>query len=133
VLFVCKTVLTGIPDQNAAFTHWENRDWAIENSKMVCQRHEIQLFDPVEGMKMKPGDDPAFPLRLNLAERGQCARVGIRLATDWDESHKETRWRVWRVGCPSLIVDTRTGEVIGYKLPECGHRDTVVCDVDSAI
>jgi hypothetical protein len=30
-------------------------------------------------------------------------------------------------------VDTRTGTVIGYKLPECGHRDTVICDTDSVI
>jgi hypothetical protein len=52
---------------------------------------------------------------------------------DWDDAHRNTPWRVWRVGCPSPIVDTRTGTVIGYKLPECGHRDTVICEVDSVI
>lgn len=133
VLIVCKTVLAGAPDQNAAFTHWQNLDWATEHSMMVCRRNEIQLYDPVEGMRLSATDDPAPPLNLNLAVASQCARVGIRLATDWDESHRNTSWRVWRVGCPSPIVDTRTGTVIGYKLPECGHRDTVICDTDSVI
>ena len=54
VLIVCKTVLAGPPDQNAAFTHWENLEWATEHSMMVCRRNEIQLYDPVEGMKLNP-------------------------------------------------------------------------------
>ena len=100
---------------------------------MVCRRNEIQLFDPVEGMRLSPVDDPAPPLNPNFADFGQCARAGIRLSMDWDDSHRNTPWRVWRVGCPSPIVDTRTGTVIGYKLPECGHRDTVICETDSVI
>ena len=133
VLIVCKTILAGAPDPNAAFTHWENLEWATEHSMMVCRRSEIQLYDPAEGMKLSPTDDPVRPLNLNLALASQCARVGIRLATDWDDSHRNTRWRVWRIGCPSPIVDLRTGTVIGYKLPECGHRDTVICETDSVI
>jgi hypothetical protein len=100
---------------------------------MVCRRNEIQLYDPVEGMKLSPADDPAPPLNPNFADFGQCARAGIRLSMDWDDAHRNTPWRVWRVGCPSPIVDSRTGTVIGYKLPECGHRDTVICEVDSVI
>ncbi len=133
VLIVCKTVLAGPPDQNTAFTGYENLDWATEHSMMVCRRNEIQLYDPVEGMRLSAADDPAPPLNPNFAIASQCARAGIRLATDWDRTHKNTRWRVWRVGCPSPIVDTRTGTVIGYKLPECGHRDTVICETDSVI
>lgn len=133
VLIVCKTLIAGEPDQNAGYTHHENREWATENSMMVCRRHEIQLYDPVEGMKLNPKDDPVRPLNPNFSVTSQCARAGIRLSTDWDESHKNTNWRVWRVGCPAPVIDTRTGELIGYKLPECGHRDTVICEVDSVI
>ena len=101
--------LAGAPDQNEAFTHWQNLDWATEHSMMVCRRNEIQLFDPVEGMRLSPVDDPAPPLNPNFADFGQCARAGIRLAMDWDDGHRNTPWRVWRVGCPSPIVDMRTG------------------------
>jgi hypothetical protein len=133
VLIVCKTVIAGPADQNAAFTHWENLEWATENSMMVCRRNEIQLYDPVEGLRLNPADDPAPALNANFAIASQCARAGIRLAIDWDQAHRNTKWRVWRVGCPSPIVDLRTGTVIGYKLPECGHRDTVICETDSVI
>ncbi|MGA7455831.1 MAG: hypothetical protein WBW51_00685 [Methyloceanibacter sp.] len=133
VLIVCKTVLAGPPDQNAAYTKWENLDWATEHSMMVCRRNEVQLYDPVEGMRLTPADDPAPPLNPNFAVASQCARAGVRLATDWDQAHRNTPWRVWRVGCPAPIVDMRTGALIGYKLPECGHRDTVICETDSVI
>ena len=133
VLIVCKTILAGPPDQNAAYTKWENLEWATEHSMMVCRRNEIQLYDPVEGMRLSATDDPAPPLNPNFAVASQCARAGIRLATDWDQAHRNTPWRVWRVGCPAPIVDTRTGALIGYKLPECGHRDTVICETDSVI
>jgi hypothetical protein len=133
VLIVCKTVSAGALDENARFTGYENLEWATEHSMMVCRRNEIQLYDPVEGMKLNASDDPAPPLNPNFAVASQCARAGIRLATDWDQTHKNSRWRVWRVGCPTPIVDTRTGTVIGYKLPECGHRDTVICETDSVI
>ncbi len=134
VLIVCKTVLAGPPDQNAAFTHCENREWATQHSMMVCRRNEIQLYDPGGRHAAQPGSTiPLRPLNPNFAMASQCARAGIRLATDWDQSHRNTPWRVWRVGCPSPIVDLRTGTVIGYKLPECGHRDTVICETDSVI
>ncbi|HXG79203.1 MAG TPA: hypothetical protein VNJ31_07705 [Methyloceanibacter sp.] len=133
VLIVCKTVIAGPTDQNAAFTGYENREWATEHSMMVCRRNEVQLFDPAEGAKLNSNDDPAPALNANFFNATQCARAGIRLAIDWDRAHRNTRWRVWRVGCPTPIVDLRTGTVIGYKLPECGHRDTVICETDSVI
>jgi hypothetical protein len=55
------------------------------------------------------------------------------LGVQWDQSHKSSKYRFWRVACPVPIVDTRTGEVIAWKMPDCGHRDTVVCEVDTAI
>lgn len=133
VLIVCKTVLAGPLDENAKFTGFENLEWATKHSMMVCRRNEIQLYDPSEGARLSPADDPAPPLNPNFAVASQCARAGIRLAIDWDQAHRNTPWRVWRVGCPTPIVDMRTGTVIGYKLPECGHRDTVICETDSVI
>jgi len=78
VLIVCKTISAGAPDQNAAFTHWENLKWDTPNSMMVCRRNEIQLYDPVEGMKLNPGDDPAPPLNPNFSDAGQCQEPGSR-------------------------------------------------------
>lgn len=128
VLIVCKTLLVAPPDDNARFTGWEDREWATENSMMICRRHEIQMYDPANDAAAD-----AVQTAPNFSNRGQCARAGIRLSKDWDDSHRSGPWRVWRVACPTPIIDTRTGQVIGYKLPECGHRDTVVCEQDTVI
>jgi len=133
VLIVCKTISAGGPDENDRFTGAKELEWATEHSMMVCRRSEVQLYDPAEGMRLNANDDPVPPLNPNFAMQAQCARAGMQLARDWDQSHKNSVWRVWRVGCPAPIVDTRTGALIGYKLPECGHRETVICEVDSAI
>lgn len=133
VLIVCKVISGGVPDQNADATGSQNLEWATVNSMMTCERHEVQMYDPAEGIKLHPNDDPAQPLNPNFSQASECARNGIQLATSWDEAHRNTPWRVWRVGCPSAIVDSRTGLVVGYTLPSCGHEDTVVCLVDSAI
>jgi hypothetical protein len=42
-------------------------------------------------------------------------------------------WRFWRFACPVPTIDTKTGEVVGWHLPDCGHRDTVICETDSVI
>lgn len=134
VLIVCKTTAMApgsFDADNAKFTQFEGREWATEHSMMVCRRHEIQMYDPVE-TQIDPKDKPV-PMTPNFANAGQCARAGVRLAIGWDQEHRNTPWRVWKVGCPTPIVDTRTGQIIGYKLPECGHRDTVVCETDSVI
>ena len=133
VVIACKVVMSANADPNAAYTHVENFDWATQNSMMICQRHEVELYDPAEGTQLSPVDDPAPPLNANFTDRGQCARAGISLAIQWDEAHHGSPWRVWRIGCPTPIVDLNTGTLIGYKLPECGHRDTVVCENDSQI
>ena len=133
VLIVCKTKPGGPPDQNEDYTHWKNLEWATEGSMMVCRRQEVQLYDPIEGMKIGARDDPSPPLNPNFADAAQCARIGMKLSMDWDEGHKNSPWRVWRVGCPTPIIDTETGRIVDYKLPDCGHRDVVICEVDSTI
>lgn len=135
VLIVCKT-LAGAPldevgQSNSKFTGHENLEWATEHSMMVCRRQEVQLYDPVED-QIDPKDRPV-PLVPNFFDWGQCARAGIRLGTDWDAAHRNQPWRVWKVGCPAPILDRNTGKLVGYKLPECGHKDTVICEVDSEI
>lgn len=133
VLFVCKVAIAGPPDQNADQTGSQNLEWATDHSMMTCRRNEIQLTDPAEGQQLNAQDDPAMSLHPNFADGGQCARAGARLAMDWDAQHRNSEWRVWRVGCPAPIVDLRTGRIIGYKLPECPHQDYVVCEQDSVI
>lgn len=122
--------MAGAPDENAKFTGFENREWAIENSMMVCRRHEIELYDPV-AHQINPDDRPV-PVEPNLFQYGICARASVQMQMDWDHKHRNTNWRVWRAGCPTPIVDNN-GKLVGYKLPDCGHRDTVVCEVDSVI
>jgi hypothetical protein len=126
VLIVCKTTFAAAPDPNAAFTKAESRVWAIENSMMTCRRQVIPIHD-------QAADLGAKPLNPNLFDHGTCARIGIPIGVQWDQEHKSSSYRFWRVGCPAPIVDTRSGRIVGYKLPDCGHRDTVRCEVDAEI
>ncbi len=123
VLIVCKTMIAGPVDQNAAYTGYENRQWATEHSMMVCRRQEVQLFDQAEAMGAA-----AQPFNLQ-----RCQRAGITLGVNWDASHRGSSYRFWRVACPVPIVDTKTGDIIAWKMPECGRRDIVRCEVDTAI
>src|SRR5215831_478824 len=90
---------------NAAFTHVENTQWATENSMMVCQRHEVDLYDPVEGMQINQTDNPAPALNPNFTDYRQCARAGITLAVDWDQAHHNTR-----------------GVCVAHRLPHTNRR-----------
>ncbi len=128
VLIVCKTVIAGPEDQNAAYTGYENREWATEHSMMVCRRQEVQLEDSALLQAT-----PAVPASAQPFTMQRCQRSGIMLGTQWDAGHRGSSYRFWRVACPVPIVDTRTGEVIAWKLPECGHRDTVLCEIDAEI
>ncbi|MGV1014373.1 MAG: hypothetical protein ACOYB4_05325 [Methyloceanibacter sp.] len=126
VLIVCKTAIAGPSDGNAAYTKVEGREWAIENSMMVCRRQVIPIHDTAADMGAKP-------ITPNLFDRGTCARIGLPIGVEWDQQHKGSAYRFWRVGCPTPIVDLRSGRIVGYKMPECGHRDTVRCEVDAEI
>ncbi|MCB1443034.1 MAG: hypothetical protein KDJ72_08420 [Methyloceanibacter sp.] len=123
VLIVCKTVVAGPADQNAAYTGYENRQWATEHSMMVCRRQEVQLYDQAEAMGAA-----AQPFNQQ-----RCQRAGISLGVNWDQAHRGSSYRFWRIACPVPIVDTKTGDIIAWKMPECGRRDIVVCEVDTAI
>jgi hypothetical protein len=126
VLIVCKTIIAGPADVNAAYTGFENREWATEHSMMVCRRQEVQVYDAA----VDQGADPqAFTMQ-------QCWRTAMMLGTQWDQSHKRSSYRFWRAACPVPIVRKNpdgSKDVIAWKLPDCGHRDTVRCEVDTAI
>lgn len=125
VLIVCKVVLAGPPDQNADFTHWDNLQWAIENSKMVCRREEVEMTDPAADAGAKP----------QSFTPDACMHSAIMLIPAWDAAHASGSYRVWRVACPVPIHKDQSpaSPIIGWTLPPCGHEDTVVCLVDSAI
>ena len=127
VIFVCKTVLiAGPPDPNAGYTGHENRDWDFTDSVMHCRRIEMPMFDQAEAM----GADPQ-PFNVQ-----RCQMSLMMAGPRWDEAHKNNPggYRFWRGACPVPIVDTRTGKVLSFKMPECpSEGGTVVCEVDSAI
>lgn len=110
VLIVCKVVAAGPADQNSAFTGYQNLEWATEHSMLVCRRLELPR-------------DPTLP----------CNKGAVMTAVQWDEMNKGSSYRAWRVACPVPIVNTITGEVIAWKMPECGHRDTVHCEGDMSL
>lgn len=123
VLIVCKTILIGEPDDNAAFTHYQDRAWEITNGMMTCRRNEIQLYDSAESM----GADPR-PFTIQ-----ECQKAGIMLGAEWDMKHPNSKYRAWRVACPTPTIDLNTGEIVSWVLPDCGHRETVICEGDTAI
>jgi hypothetical protein len=129
VLILCKVVIAGPPDQNSALTHSENLQWATENSMMICRRQEVQMYDQAEAS----GADPKPFTQMD------CAHSGILLGSTWDAQHRNSKYRFWRVACPVPMKstmgtpDTRDDEIVGWVLPDCGHRDTVICEVDTAI
>jgi hypothetical protein len=126
VLIVCKVALAGPPDQNAEQTHSENLKWATENSMMVCRRQEVQMYDRAEA-------DGADPKPFTEQD---CWRAGILMGSQWDAQHRNSPYRFWKIACPVPIVRKNpdgSENIIAWKLPDCGHRDTVRCEVDTAI
>ena len=123
VLILCKTIIAGPPDKNAKWTGAQNRAWATENAKMVCRRKEVQMHDPATSLGAAP---QAFTVN-------RCNRAGIMLGAQWDAAHPQSPYRFWRVACPTPVMDTQTGRIIAWTLPDCGHRGTVICEGDIEI
>jgi len=125
VLIVCKvalTPMTPLEEANAKFTGHQNNEWAVEHGKMVCRRHEIQMYNP----DITKGADPT-PFNTN-----RCQRAGIMEGSKWNATHSRYKW--WRTACPTPIVDTKTGEVIDWLMPDCGaNYGSVICERDTQI
>ena len=129
VLIVCKTEQTGETEldlYNSKWTGHEGRDWATEGAMMVCRRQEVEMYD-------RAVDGGADPQSFNME---RCMRSAMMMGPMWDVQHKSSKYRFWRVGCPVPIVRQNpdgTEDIIACKLPDCGHRETVICEVDTAI
>ena len=134
VLIVCKVLFVGAPDDNARFTDRRDTKWDLSQGMMHCRRREIALADPAEGAPSNPGGDPhewaAAPMSFTEAA---CNRAGLMQGAQFDAAYRDKPWRFWRVACPVPTVNTKTGEIVGWTLPDCGHRDTVICETDSVI
>ena len=129
VLIVCKTISAGGPDENARFTGYKDLEWATEHSMMVCRRTRCSYSIRLRAF-LTQTTSPRRRSIPTLRQTGNALELECRSRRIGTCSHRNSGWRVWRVGCPAPIVDTRTGALIGYKLPECGHRETVICEVD---
>lgn len=122
-VIVCKTVEAPFASEldayNARWTGHESRKWDTAGNMMHCRRFEERVehsSDPKE--KFTPQ---------------KCQRSALMTGIAWDMAHRSSPYRFWRVMCPVPIIDTKTGAVIAWKVPECGHRDTVICEIDTAI
>lgn len=123
VLVVCKVIL-GQPDDNSQFTHWRQSEWDMTQGVMHCRRQEIQLYD-------KAADQGADPVPFTTMA---CNRAGITLGTQFDIENENKPWRYRKHGCPVPVINTQTGEIIAWKMPECGTEDgTVICEQDTEI
>jgi hypothetical protein len=123
VMIVCKVIL-GAPDDNSAYTHWRASEWDMTGGVMHCRRQEVPLYDPAvdQGAQEQPFNQMA------------CNRTAMRLGPQFDIDHKDKPWRFWRAACPAPIVDTQSGKIVGWKLPECStYGGTIICDQDTEI
>ena len=118
VLIVCKTLLASPQTDNDKLTGYQDRAWMTENSMMVCRRDEVLVFNP----------DEKAPWTQAV-----CIREAVRLGAEFDITHANTPYRVWRIGCPTPTINTITGEIIAWTLPPCPHRDIAVCYNDTVI
>lgn len=129
VLVLCRVISAGPEDQNASFTKAQNLQWDLTDAKMHCRRQEVQLYDA----SVDQGADPKPFTQMD------CWRAGILIGSQWDASHPNSKYRLWRVACPVPLKntmgteDTRDDQIVGWSMPDCGHREFVVCDMDTAI
>ena len=129
VLIVCKTISGGPADQNEAFTHWRRLrlgDRALDDG--VPAQRVPSLVHPI--WKIRLGPMPTIPLPpLNpdfttgtMRARRSPPRHGLGRGT----SEHALACLAGRLPGPDRGYGG--GAVIGYKLPECGPRDTVISD-----
>ena len=74
-------------------------------------------------------------LRPNFGKVEQCGIVGVTFVPDWEREHPG--WSVVALGCPSPMVDTATGAIVGWQLPGCpsylpGTDSPMKCEYDGS-
>jgi hypothetical protein len=135
VIVFCKAVFVpsedDVTNSNSDYTKHYEFQWATEHSKMVCKREEISLIDPNETPEQQ-----AQPYTQFI-----CNMTGLQIGAKWDHDHPGNSYKFYRTACPVKIIDTQTGAIIGWKIPECstkpngmdGQYGTLVCEGDVAI
>lgn len=124
VLFACKVAFlpfsSEIDRENSEFTGHKPYKFEIENSVMHCRRHVIQVYDQAaaQGADAQPFTEYA------------CMKASWQIRMDWDRTHSNTKWRVWRTTCPKpgQSVATIDGPRVNKQ-----ERCAVVYDNDIAI
>jgi len=124
VMIVCKTVPDPVSTDeitvwNDKVTGHRSRDWAIEDGKMHCRRSQVQLYNH---------GNPDATLTPDA-----CVRSAISMAMKWEQEHFSSDWMVKWVACPTPGMDLRSGRIVQWIIPDCGHRETTVCENDIVI
>ena len=137
-IIACRTVdLTGQKgrhDPALAANGWRDLEWKINASQeLECKREVADLLDSSE--MMFPNQETK-PLNPDFSNWSQCASAAMSYAAAWNEKHKG--WAVLAVGCPVKIIDTETGNVLSFKIPECpshmpGTENRIKCSFDESL
>jgi len=126
-IFVCKVESAGAPSDldknNAEYTGAQKLKWAVRHSKMQCERVVYRLYDPAE----------LFGAAAQPFNRQRCQASGIMIGASWNLQNAASDYRYWRSACPVATINEITKEVIAWHLPECPHRDVVVCEQGASI
>ncbi|HUS84370.1 MAG TPA: hypothetical protein VMX56_04435 [Anaerolineales bacterium] len=136
-IIACRTVdLTGQKgrqDPALAAPGWRDLEWFINPSQeLECKREVADLLDSAEMMFPHKTE----PLEPDFSNWSQCASAGMSYAAAWNEKHKG--WAVLAVGCPVKIIDSETGNVLSFKIPECpshmpGTENRIKCSFDESL
>ena len=136
-IIACRTVdLTGQKgrhDPALAANGWRDLEWKINSSQeLECKREVADLLDSADMMF----PNKTKPLNPDFSNWSQCAAAGMSYAARWNETHKG--WAVLAIGCPVKIIDTETGAVLAFKIPECpvhmpGTENRIKCSFDESL
>lgn len=127
-LIVCKVEFVGTPTENDRYTGHRETKWNTEGGVMHCRRHAIDLYSET---------DSTF-------SQFDCNFAGVRLGAGFDRANADSPWRFFKFACPVPTIDTNTGEILAWTLPECGSlpgtssapgddRGLIECEGDTPI
>lgn len=125
VLIVCKVISGGPDDINSGMTGSRNLDWDLSGGVYHCRRIEVQVMSAAEAQGQQP--PPWTP--------DACMRAAMTIGPQWDMQHQNENYRFRFAACPTPIHTSPDpySPIIGWVMPDCGHRETMVCETDSTI
>lgn len=121
--------LTGQPgrhDPAMAARGWRDLEPHVVFGELQCKRYLLPLDDAAVFKGAKP-------LTPNFGKWDQCARV----AAGMFPTQENNGWAPLAAGCPTPITDLETGEIVGWKLPECpskiNGKEGITCKFDESV